>query len=173
MGSAADTPSAELPRQLHVHPTEFALHEDTPHIQDVFRALAHDEARNWMIADNLASLARGGRRILVLSQRKDHLDKLGALLAAEGLDPLLLVGGQTRNHSRTVIDELTEGVQGGGGVIALTTGSYLGEGFDLKRRLVRGAPVVTGSGSERDNDRTVKSSMGRGLARFVDLDDVA
>ncbi len=129
--SAADTPSAELPRRLHVHTTEFALDEDTPHIQDVFRGLAHDQARNRLIVDNLASLARDGRRILVLSQRKDHLDILAGLLAAEGVDPLLLVGGQTRKHSRTVIDELTERVQGGGGVIALATGSYLGEGFDL------------------------------------------
>lgn len=42
------------------------------------------------IVDNLASLAREGRRILGLSQRKDHLDTLAALLTADGLDPLLL-----------------------------------------------------------------------------------
>lgn len=128
---AADTPSAELPRRLHVHTTVFALDEETPHIQDVFGALAHDQARNRQIIDNLTSLVRQGRRILVLSQRKDHLDALAELLTTDGLDPLLLVGGRTRKHSRSVIDELTERVQAGGGVIALATGSYLGEGFDL------------------------------------------
>ncbi|MFN0089118.1 MAG: TOTE conflict system archaeo-eukaryotic primase domain-containing protein [Acidimicrobiales bacterium] len=128
---AADTPSAELPRQLHVHTTELTLEADTPHIQDVFRALAHDETRNRLVVDNLASLVRGGRNVLVLSQRKDHLDALGALLSAEGIDPLLLVGGRTRTQSRAVIAELTERARRGDGVIALATGSYLGEGFDL------------------------------------------
>ncbi len=128
---AAHTPTAELPRHLHVHTTAFKLDEETPHIQDVFRALAHDEDRNRLIVDHLGSLAGHGRKMLVLSQRKDHLNTLAELLHADGYSPLLLVGGQTRKHSRTVIDELTEQVHNGGPVIALATGSYLGEGFDL------------------------------------------
>ncbi|MEZ5260720.1 MAG: DEAD/DEAH box helicase family protein [Acidimicrobiales bacterium] len=128
---AESTPSASLPRQLHVHTTELHLDEDTPHIQDVFRALAHDDARNRLIVEHLTSLAREARKVLVLSQRKDHLEALAALLDAEGLDPVLLVGGQGRKLSRAVIDELGERVRGADGVLALATGSYLGEGFDL------------------------------------------
>jgi superfamily II DNA or RNA helicase len=127
---ATATPTADLPRSLHLHSTDFVLDAETPHIQEVFRALAADLPRNRQIANDIAALADGGRRVLVLSQRKDHLDELAGLLRASGTDPLVLVRGRTRRDSRNVIDELAERA-GRGAVIALATGSYLGEGFDL------------------------------------------
>ena len=66
----------------------------------------------------------------MLSQRKDHLGHLARLLHADGIEPLTLVGGQTRAASRAVIDQLAHQAATGA-VVALATGSYLGEGFDL------------------------------------------
>ncbi len=127
----AQTATAELPRELVIHRTSFTLDDDTSHIQDVFRALTTDQARNDQVAGDITELAHHGRRILVLSQRKDHLDELAERLRARNLDPVLLVGGQNRRNSRAALDTLTERVQQANGAIALATGSYLGEGFDL------------------------------------------
>ena len=128
---AAQTATAELPRELVIHRTSFRLDHETPHIQDVFRALSADQARNDQVARDIGELARQRRRVLVLSQRKDHLEALAERLRAMSLDPVLLVGGRNRRDARAALDTLTERVHQHDGAIALATGSYLGEGFDL------------------------------------------
>jgi superfamily II DNA or RNA helicase len=131
-----EAPSNAIARHLHIHPTAFRLEEapsaEPPHIQAVFGRLAEDEARNRLVVADIVLAFRAGRRVLVLSHRKAQLDALGELLRAAGLDPLTLVGGQGHKASRAAIDELARRA-GAGAVVALATGSYLGEGFDLPR----------------------------------------
>jgi superfamily II DNA or RNA helicase len=123
--------TAPLTRRLHLHATDFAAPGDgQPHIQEVFRALAGDPARNRQIAADTAALFDTGRRVLVLSQRKDHLEHLAGLLRQQAIDPLMLVGGRSRKTSREALRQL-EARAAEGGVVALATGSYLGEGIDL------------------------------------------
>ena len=111
-------------RQVDRHrgPRDVGEHADGPVRQKVHRRLVDGpaEARQGLLDPECD-------RCLVAV-----LDALHAVVhRSQHHEWVLLVGGQGRKHSRAVIDELTDRVRGADGLLALATGSYLGEGFDL------------------------------------------
>ncbi len=58
------------------------LPEDSP-IQEVFRILANDSSRNRRIAEDIVGAFQEGRKVLVLTERTDHLSLLQETLADE------------------------------------------------------------------------------------------
>ena len=52
----------------------------TAGIQDVFRHLAHDAERTDVIATEVKRAHDAGRKVLVLTERTDHLDAIQAAL---------------------------------------------------------------------------------------------
>ena len=73
------------PAQLEVWPKYLpapAIPPDSP-IQDVFRILAHEAARNRHIAGDILAAYKEGRKVLVLTERKDHLPLLREALGDE------------------------------------------------------------------------------------------
>ena len=76
----------------------------------------------------MAALARG-RRCLVLSQWKEHVEKLAQRMRERGKDPLVLEGG-LRKKERDAIFESIRSAPPGEDLMVIATGQYLGEGFD-------------------------------------------
>lgn len=117
--------------RVKVRQTEFVSRLAEPvSIQDLFNEVSGDEDRNRLIAQDVLAAYREHRQILVLSERTEHLAVLHALLAPSAENLFLLQGGMGRKQVRAVMEGLAS-LDRDRGVVILSTGRYLGEGFDL------------------------------------------
>jgi superfamily II DNA or RNA helicase len=135
---------AEVPdRTLEVWSRECSctLSEDLP-IQDVFQKLIEDEARNQAIVADIVQAYGEGRKILVLSERTEHLATLMMLL--EPLIPRLFIlhGRLPRKERENVLEQLPT-AEHPTSFVLLATGRLIGEGFDhpLLDTLVLAMPI--------------------------------
>lgn len=101
-------------------------------IQEVYRQLAQDPARNDMIFDDILSALEAGRSPVVITERKDHLDHLSQRLTKFAKNVIVLQGGMRAKQSRAVMDLLVATPDDEERLL-LATGRYLGEGFDDAR----------------------------------------
>ena len=101
-----------------------------PHIQEVFAALAADAARTEMIARDTLQLVAEGRQPLVLTERREHLERLATQLGT-GSHMLISLHGEMRPAEHRAAQEQL--ASGDGQRVVLATGRYIGEGFDDPR----------------------------------------
>lgn len=97
---------ATAPHCLEVHPRNRFQGIDLPSdaaIQDVFRYLAADTERTKEIVGEVIENYRLGRKVLLLTERTDHLDVLQVALLAEIPDIFLLHGRMSRKQRTAVI----------------------------------------------------------------------
>ncbi len=120
-----------LTKRLVVHPTSFITAEpltDGASIQAMYGELAADAARNALIGAGIADAYWRGRRILALTNRVEHLERLRAGLAAHGVPALRLYGGLPaveRDTIREALSALT-----GEPLVVLAIDKVAGEGLD-------------------------------------------
>lgn len=119
---------------LIVRETEFRLpHNDAnSSIQDTYRALASDEARNRRIIDDVIATIHEGRSPILLTERKDHLEYFAERLRGFVKHLVVLQGGMTvkaRNRSADQLASIPDTAER----LVLATGRYIGEGFDDAR----------------------------------------
>ena len=98
-------------------------------IQDVFRYLANDTARTAAIAAEVRSAVGQGRKVLVLTERTEHLDAIKAELDGLMLAPFLLHGRMSRKQRAALVAEL-DALPPDMPRVLLSTGKLVGEGFD-------------------------------------------
>jgi superfamily II DNA or RNA helicase len=94
---------ASAPHDLEVVPQLLHKRIDLPQdagIQDVFRHLAIDENRTAEIAAQIASSFNQGRKVLVLTERTEHLDALQAALTGK-IPSLFVLHGRMSKKLRT------------------------------------------------------------------------
>ncbi len=103
-----------------------------PHIQEVFAALATDGARTKLIAKDTLELAAQGRHPIVLTERREHLQRLAEHLA-HGSHTLITLHGDMRPAEHRAAQAQLASSDGDGGRVVLATGRYIGEGFDDPR----------------------------------------
>ncbi len=119
------------PAQLEVWPKMLptpAIPPDSS-IQDVFRILTNDPLRNRQIAEDVLAAYHEGRKVLVLSERTDHLRLLREALGDEGGHWFVLHGRLSRKERAAVFAELNA-LDESAPRILLATGRLIGEGFD-------------------------------------------
>lgn len=102
---------------------------DPPSIQELYAALAADEARNQLILTDVVSSLQSGRTPILLTERKNHLDYLASRLAKPGRNIIILRGGMGAKERRAMTERLGA-VPAGEEKVILATGRYIGEGFD-------------------------------------------
>lgn len=120
--------------KLIIRETAFRLageSTDMP-IQEIYRALAGDQARNQRIIDDVIAAIQEVRSPILLTERKDHLEYF-----AEQLRPLVrhlvvLQGGMSAKERRGSADQLSS-IPITAERVVLATGRYIGEGFDDAR----------------------------------------
>lgn len=120
------------PHELEVLPRPRLARIDLPPesgIQDVFRHLAHDRLRTEAIAAEVRMAFDKGRKVLVLTERTEHLDAIQVALGADGARPLVLHGRLSRKQRAARIAEL-EALPPDAPRMLLATGRLVGEGFD-------------------------------------------
>lgn len=120
--------------KLIVRETAFRMANDgnDAGIQDVYRAIANDAARNQQIVDDVIAALQQGRSPIVLTERKDHLEHFAECLRRLVRHVVVLHGGMSTKERRASSAQLTE-IPDGAERVVLATGRYIGEGFDDAR----------------------------------------
>ncbi len=110
-------------------PFDFTALPPDPGIQEVLGAVAADRNRTARIAADVLAELREGRFPLVLTERREHLDTLAQLIAAQ-TDRVAVLHGGIGKRARQRVDELLASDEPR---VVLATGRYIGEGFDNPR----------------------------------------
>ena len=92
------------------------------HFTMMLGEITEDDIRNRQIIDEI--LKQSDRKILVLSERIEHLNILWHMLEVKGVEAVLLYGG-LKTKEKKIQFEKTENAS-----IILSTSSYIGEGID-------------------------------------------
>jgi superfamily II DNA or RNA helicase len=101
-------------------------------IQEIYGALATDIDRLGLVLADVRQLVRDGRALVVLTERRDHLDRIAEPLRDEMPNLVVLHGGIKPKARRAALAQLAEQSDDQPRLI-LATGRYLGEGFDDPR----------------------------------------
>ena len=133
------TQAAERPfkHRVLVRRTEFTLpdifrYKDDIAMHELYSALVSDEGRNKMIVGDVIEAVASGRSPVVLTERKEHLSILADMLAPQVRNVIALKGGMGRKERKLAADRLSE-IPGEEARVIVSTGRYLGEGFDDSR----------------------------------------
>lgn len=98
-------------------------------IQDVFKTLADDTGRTALIVSDVRSAYDQGRKVLVLTQRTEHVDVLEHALKGHVENLYTLHGRMPKRQRLARISEL-ESLSEDAPRVLLATGKLIGEGFD-------------------------------------------
>lgn len=98
-------------------------------IQEVFKVLANDAARTAAIVADVRAAYEQGRKVLVLSQRTEHVDLLEKALATHVENLISVHGRMPKRRRLALLDEL-EALPENAPRVLLATGKLIGEGFD-------------------------------------------
>jgi len=120
-----------LPTELEVWP-QYIPAPSCPHdaeIQDVFKALVNDVKRTEKIARDIVNAYQEGRKVLVLTERTEHLNLLQTCLAKAVPTCYVLHGRLSKKQRAETFGSLSELDEKAPRVL-LATGRFIGEGFD-------------------------------------------
>ncbi|MBN8767480.1 MAG: hypothetical protein J0I76_14330 [Thiobacillus sp.] len=98
-------------------------------IQDVFRHLANDQGRTAAIVSEIGRTFSQGRKVLVLTERTDHLEAISAALAGK-IPGLFVLHGRMSRKQRAALIEQLDALPSEAPRVLLATGKLVGEGFD-------------------------------------------
>jgi len=123
--------SETTPSQLEVWPQYLSAPEILPDssIQTLFRILTTDAKRNKKICEDILKAYREGRKVLVLTERTDHLARLREGLGNEVKFCFVLHGRLSKKQRASILSEL-KSLEGSTPHVLLATGRLIGEGFD-------------------------------------------
>jgi superfamily II DNA or RNA helicase len=98
-------------------------------IQEVFNSLASDSVRTVAIVDEVKTLYRQGRKVLVLTERTEHLHAVEVALAGN-VSSLFVLHGRMSKRQRAKLFEELDALPPDAPRVLLATGKLVGEGFD-------------------------------------------
>jgi superfamily II DNA or RNA helicase len=143
-------------------------------IQDVFRHLTNDQARTEAIAAGVRDAVGQGRKVLVLTERTEHLDAIKAAL--DGLEPVpfVLHGRMSRRQRAALVADL-DALPPDAPRVLLSTGKLVGEGFDHPPldTLVLAMPVSWKGTLQQYAGRLHREDASKTDVRIIDFVDTA
>ncbi|MFT5759181.1 MAG: superfamily II DNA or RNA helicase [Alteromonadaceae bacterium] len=84
-----------------------------------------------MIVNSIKQSVNHDRSVMVLTERKEHIELLAKLMADKGIKVVELHGGISTKQRQERITFLSSKPSSDEAVVILATGKYVGEGFDL------------------------------------------
>jgi superfamily II DNA or RNA helicase len=126
--------ASQIKHSVCVRPTMFTLpiENNSPKISDLYTILVNDKERNEQIANDVLSALEAGRTPLLLTGRTQHLEWFSARFRDVVDQVFILRGGMKKSERETILKAIGESKDGSKRLI-LSTGSYIGEGFDDPR----------------------------------------
>ncbi len=126
------TPAYNLPQQppeVIVRNTNLTVpfKFTTDHFQLLAKVVCFDTARNQLIIEDILSKVSEGKTLLVLSERKEHLEILAMYL--KGKCETIVISGDDSARSRK--SKLKQ-IESGHYRVLLSTGQFFGEGIDIR-----------------------------------------
>lgn len=163
------------PHDLVVLPRSRLSQIDLPSqagIQDVFRHIANDQARTEAIAHEVKQAYSQGRKVLVLTERTEHLDAIKVSLEGLVPAPLVLHGRLSRRQRTELIAEL-DALPPNAPRILLATGKLVGEGFDHPplNTLILAMPVSWKGTLQQYAGRLHREHVSKTDVRIIDFVD--
>jgi superfamily II DNA or RNA helicase len=101
-------------------------------IHEIYSALITDEKRSNMILEDVLQAVQQKRFPLLLTERREHLEKLTELLSPLITNVFIFKGGMGQKQREALISKLHNTPDNEEKII-IATGRYLGEGFDEAR----------------------------------------
>lgn len=98
----------------------------TDRFQLLTKIISFDTERNRLVADDILAQVNTGERVLVLSERKEHLDILS--LCLKGKCETILISGDDSSAQRF---RKLKSIKNGNYQAILSTGQFFGEGMDI------------------------------------------
>jgi superfamily II DNA or RNA helicase len=141
-------------------------------IQDVFRQLATDAQRTAAIAEEAAAAFSQGRKVLVLTERTEHLEALAADLSRR-ISPLHVLHGRMSAKQRQALTAALDALPPDEPRVLLATGKLVGEGFDHPPldTLVLAMPISWRGTLQQYAGRLHREHVGKTEIRIVDFVD--
>ena len=99
----------------------------TDQFETISKILIHDSARNKLILEDIVSELQLSKKVVVITERKEHIDTLNQYLK-QSFETVTLSGDDSetsRNYKWKILKE-------GNYQVLITTGQYFGEGTDLQ-----------------------------------------
>ena len=106
---------------------ESLINKESLMLHELYAALIIDEKRNQMIVEDVVKAVNKGRIPVVLTERREHLEKLKSLLSLRVNNIFAMKGGIGKKQRKMLAEEM-KAVDDER--VILATGRYLGEGFD-------------------------------------------
>jgi len=130
-----DTHASNTTRRVIVREISTSFPTDTERqpIHEIWKFLIESEERNRLIASDIVAAYQEGRYLAVLSDRKEHLNRLESV--TRGILPkeaIFRIDGSTGRKQRMIlIQKLTVRATSKTPFVLFSTASLIGEGFDL------------------------------------------
>ncbi|OHA09590.1 MAG: hypothetical protein A3A44_03255 [Candidatus Sungbacteria bacterium RIFCSPLOWO2_01_FULL_60_25] len=99
----------------------------TDRFQLLAKIISFDTARNRLIADDIIEQVAAGNKLLVLSERKEHLEILALCLKGH-CETIVISGDDSMRQRTSKIKQINDGHY----QVILSTGQFFGEGLDVK-----------------------------------------
>jgi superfamily II DNA or RNA helicase len=158
--------------------TNFRVPEDlgmNPPYHLLIQHLLSDQKRNEHIARLANESVTKSRIPLLVSDRKDQLDKLSELIRT--LQPSLKIfrldGDLTSKKRRDVLNEIQSVIHSKQAILIMATGSLIGEGFDLPEldTLILASPLSFEGRMIQYAGRIHRTSEGKSVVQIIDFID--
>ncbi|MBS4096652.1 MAG: DEAD/DEAH box helicase family protein [Sulfuricella sp.] len=164
------------PHDLEVTPRLLPKCIDLPQeagIQVVFRHLAEDHVRTAAIAAETEYAFNQGRKVLVLTERTEHLDAIANALTEKASALFVLHGRMAKKQRAAVISGL-DALPPDAPRILLATGKLVGEGFDHPPldTLILAMPVSWKGTLQQYAGRLHREHAGKSDVRIIDFVDM-
>ncbi|HHT22308.1 MAG TPA: DEAD/DEAH box helicase family protein [Bacteroidales bacterium] len=129
----AEIKPAEI--STHKHPKiivrntelDVPFNSKTDEFEIISKILIHDSARNKLILEDIVSELAQGKKVVVITERKEHIETLNQYLK-QSFETLTLSGDDIEKSRILKWKSLKEGNY----QVLITTGQYFGEGTDLQ-----------------------------------------
>jgi superfamily II DNA or RNA helicase len=105
---------------------DIPYHSKTDQFETLSKILVHDSARNKQIMNDIKNELQQGKKIVIITERKEHIDVL-YLFLKQNFEVITLSGDDSETNRKSKWKLLQEG----NFQALITTGQYFGEGSDL------------------------------------------
>jgi superfamily II DNA or RNA helicase len=160
-------------RRLICRETDFVLSENREMSHhEILHELAINESRNRLIIDDVLQAVQEKRSPLILTERREHVELLRAMLEQQVKHLIVLHGGMDAQERQGTQDVLVTIPEDEARVI-LATGAYIGEGFDDRRldTLFLALPISFKGKMEQYTGRILRPHPGKEEVRIYDYVD--